>query len=478
MKRIAIAISLVLIVFLAAPAMAQGGLAPNPTTQPPVNVDTDGDGLPDSEDNCPTVPGTRENSGCPTTVPQPEDPGTQPPAGVPTAEGPLEEAQPAGQPTVAPPAFEPPALPRDGCYVTPTTNSNVNVRKAPDLGADVIGQLFPGKIYQARGYVMQGTDIWFVLDTYEGAAGLIGYGSRSVLRASDCREIRIVDPIVGAPGEFPWQISVATGETDEPGPTTLEYCVLQQVGEVGIWKEVCYEIEIPEGCVVMSSEAGVFTIDCGEGEVSVNPLFDDLPDGGLQIPVPYEEIGLVLQIAYGPGNDDNTTVVEYCVYEEVEEAGVFKEVCYEIEVPEGCWLESAEAGVFVTKCRPEIGGEANFTLNLPGPGADDSDSELGLVVRHDNPNPPRVLMPATGRSNGTFRDCNNNGINDLDEFLPPVCTPSLTIGSDGSETAKEDPAWWDEVGPLICGGDYLYSTTIDEDGDEVVSSFECVDWDD
>jgi outer membrane protein OmpA-like peptidoglycan-associated protein/opacity protein-like surface antigen len=44
-----------------------GHAAPPPAPPPPLVKDTDGDGIPDSEDNCPTEAGPRENKGCPDT---------------------------------------------------------------------------------------------------------------------------------------------------------------------------------------------------------------------------------------------------------------------------------------------------------------------------------------------------------------------------------------------------------------------------
>ena len=63
---------------------------------------------------------------------------------------------------------------------------------------------------------------------------------------------------------------------------TVEYCVLEQVGEAGIYEEVCYEIEIPAECELINPEAGVYIVDCPE--VSVNPLLGELP--GMFVDVP------------------------------------------------------------------------------------------------------------------------------------------------------------------------------------------------
>jgi len=214
--------------------------------------DRDGDGVPDTRDQCPDVAGSPDNDGCPvfqiapppaTTqdpqppagpgdlVPVPLDPTTTPPPPpsnpttvpppsqpdpndpprvdptVPPPSQPDPNDPPRVDPTVSPPSqpdpndpprvdptelppFQPPVLPADACYVTPASNSNVNVREMPELSAAPLGWLSPGVVYEAMGYVVNGDEAWFVLNTYEGFAGIIGYSARSVLlTTSDCPQI-------------------------------------------------------------------------------------------------------------------------------------------------------------------------------------------------------------------------------------------------------------------------------------------------
>jgi len=188
---------------------------------PPQQTDTDDDGLPDSDDNCPTVAGPRENRGCPTTDnPPPADPDTDgdgtpdsgdecptvagprenrgcPPADNPPPNEPPSSEPPPNEPPSSVPPFSPPALPTDGCYVTPANGNQINVRKAPDMTADILGFLLPGVVYAADGYVMNGADVWFQLSTYENSSGALGYSARSVLVYTTCPEIP-ADASVGA----------------------------------------------------------------------------------------------------------------------------------------------------------------------------------------------------------------------------------------------------------------------------------------
>ena len=149
--------------------------------------------------------------------------------------------------------------------------------------------------------------------------------------------------------------NVVFPKTGDDGTTTVEYCIYQEVHEAGVFEEVCYEIEIPEGCELVSAEAGVYTLDCEDDEITVNP---NLLGVNMFSSANFDEPIINT-------NDDGTTTVEYCIYQEVHEAGVFEEVCYEIEVPEGCELVSAESGVYTLDCE---GDEISLNPALQGMG--------------------------------------------------------------------------------------------------------------
>lgn len=139
---------------------SQGSGDSQPSEDP--NRDSDGDGLSDKDDQCPKQGGHADNGGCPP------------------------DSSPNPDITPEPPTFRPPALPVDGCFVTPKDDFKVNVRIEPDVAAAILGNLIPGKVYAADGYVMKGADVWFVLDTYEGSTGTSGYSASSVLLWSTC----------------------------------------------------------------------------------------------------------------------------------------------------------------------------------------------------------------------------------------------------------------------------------------------------
>ena len=104
--------------------------------------DTDGDGIPDGEDECPNVPGPASNRGCPAdsdgdgVVDGLDD---CPNEGGPANNNgcPVQDATPEA--TSAPLPF----LPQDGCYIATPTQTAVNIRSLPDLTGEVVGTVNP-----------------------------------------------------------------------------------------------------------------------------------------------------------------------------------------------------------------------------------------------------------------------------------------------------------------------------------------------
>lgn len=153
-------------------------IAPNPS----VDVDSDGDTVPDKRDQCPDLAGYAEWGGCPDDDADgltnqydkcPFEYGSRENSGCPDL------LTVAPQPTVAPTARPLPPLPQDGCYVATAGATAVNIR--PDTSTDnaPIGVLNPYQVYSALGLI----DGWVQL-TDEG------YVFQGVVRVSDsCTEI-------------------------------------------------------------------------------------------------------------------------------------------------------------------------------------------------------------------------------------------------------------------------------------------------
>lgn len=163
--------------------VGQGVIIVLPTATP--NHDSDGDGLPDTRDQCPTQAGPIDNNGCPQTFPQPNpnpsdnNPPVDP---LPPASG-GDNTQPSGE-SVNPPPFVPPALPTDRCVITPAVDNRINVRRSPSMDGEIIGRLLPGVVYDALGYVVSNGEVWMQLTSYEGSDGTVGYAAKSVVLSS------------------------------------------------------------------------------------------------------------------------------------------------------------------------------------------------------------------------------------------------------------------------------------------------------
>ena len=319
-------------------------------------VDSDGDGLPDSEDQCPRSSGPRSNGGCPLTVivtpsvadadgDGVADPNDACPtvAGVPQNNGcPGASPTPSGiddlspnpvQITVTPPPFSPPNLPADGCFVTPISSANVNVRETPDAGASILGALMAGSVYGADGILTSDGGIWFALTNYAGSSGTTGYSSRSVLLAtSGCPSIDV--------------------------PTDGGLIINR---------------------VLDTSDAGVMEMQC-------------FPQQGTSL----------LESCWCDSNDSD------CVDQLVSM----------------CWGGDAyiDAGPDMTAC---------WWVH---------DLDVGLTDLPDEDVPTVVILQFVYGTTSDH-DCNNNGIDDRDEFWPPDCIGQLT--SEGGDSSPDSGVYFD-----------------------------------
>jgi hypothetical protein len=124
--------------------------------QPPGQpADSDGDGLPDTRDNCPTVAGSLENGGCPLSAPPAADADGD---GLPDSADvcPNETGVPENNgcpivPTAVPEVVLPP-LPADGvCSLATLDAAPVNVRQLPSTDSAIVGSLDPLSIYPVIG---------------------------------------------------------------------------------------------------------------------------------------------------------------------------------------------------------------------------------------------------------------------------------------------------------------------------------------
>ena len=57
------------------------------------------------------------------------------------------------------------------------------------------------------------------------------------------------------------------------------YCIVEPGAEAGMFVENCYEVEVPEGCIVTTPEVGVWHMECEEDDdgVTVRPMIEGAP---------------------------------------------------------------------------------------------------------------------------------------------------------------------------------------------------------
>jgi hypothetical protein len=150
-------------------------------------ADTDGDGLGDPNDQCPTVPGTAANNGCPDGTEEPCTGQT----GTPNCDTPDPCTARASTPSCDP--TEPP--PTDACYVSTAERGAVNVRSEMKIDpANIVGIIpGPGIWVQATIRMDENGNLWAELldlssvtladPTFPGPA----YASMAVLVYSNCQ---------------------------------------------------------------------------------------------------------------------------------------------------------------------------------------------------------------------------------------------------------------------------------------------------
>ncbi|MFN8529807.1 MAG: hypothetical protein U0670_14475 [Anaerolineae bacterium] len=242
------------------------GFTTLPTATP--NSDTDGDGLPNTRDLCPTEPGPRENNGCPQTFPPPNaPPDNPPPNNLPPASG-GDNPQPSGD-VVNQPPFNPPSLPPDQCSVTPARDNRVNVRRSPSMDAEVLGVLMPGLVYPALGYVVNNAEVWMQLTNYEGSDGTVGYAAQSVVMSSSfCPRIDIT---MG---------DAADGFTSNP-PDQPDLCYLSVGYDPAFWGSD-YDAQLGDDPIVYAA----FYFERQPGQ----PIFEGTPVWGVVSMDGYHEL--------------------------------------------------------------------------------------------------------------------------------------------------------------------------------------------
>jgi hypothetical protein len=120
-------------------------------------LDSDGDTLPDTRDNCPTLAGPVENGGCPITAPTDSD-ACPALVGIPASNG-------CPIPPSPTPAVVLPPLPTSGACVLATIDADfVNIRETTSTSAAIVAQLNPAIVVNVLAKTTTPEGEWFQID--------------------------------------------------------------------------------------------------------------------------------------------------------------------------------------------------------------------------------------------------------------------------------------------------------------------------
>jgi hypothetical protein len=373
--------------------------------------DRDGDGVPDSRDNCISDPGPASNNGCPennpvrpTDVPPPDSDGDG--TADPLDRCPNEAGDganggcPVGSATTESPVVEPVnliAAPTDGnCVASTEGTSPVNIRQYPTIDAEVVGTISPNEWVEillmytnddivTSEHVMGDetpftlfpfdTDppnpdypVWFFVKDSDSPAS--GWVAEAVLRmGGDCSDFIIEDPLDDAAYlkiklsdvlissyQASGGVFVAAGDVNGDGDVDgRDYLVWQRTTLPS------FPNENPFLWVNLDpQEAHVdyfLKVEGIDGESSGDPIPTETISlnftkiGGICEPVQNAD-GTISPVCEDGGTPPSVIV---CSYQQLE-AGVYTEVCYEVEIPEGCVLDTSEAGVWHITCEDDGDG--------------------------------------------------------------------------------------------------------------------------
>ncbi len=127
--------------------------------------DTDGDGILDSLDACPSQYALTPD-GCPVQTGS-NPPSNLPPNNPPPSSPPQSNLPPAD--TNSENTFIPARLPNDGgCHVATRANVFVNVRERPTIESEIIASLDPSQTYEAFWRFNDGENLWYWVTIFEG----------------------------------------------------------------------------------------------------------------------------------------------------------------------------------------------------------------------------------------------------------------------------------------------------------------------
>jgi hypothetical protein len=387
-----------LFISLIGTSFAQGGVVPDP--------DPDKDGLPNSIDECDNRPGPREYNGCPeaqvhaTDVPPPDSDGDG--TADPLDRCPNEAGDganggcPAGSDGSAPEAtpntlvLEP--APTEGdCVVSTGGTSAINMRVSPSTESGIIAILPPNEwlivlaVFDApaalyneamdgapspflAGFPLSmdaGNETWYLVQKV--SEPLSGWVSEAVIRfGGECQPFNIAEKKKGPKKDeqaylvvkmediliSSYQTSGSEGDEEEGNG----FVIISIIGILIGMREVSPDNPSP------LPEADFYLFLGGiEGDTSGDPVPTEnlawnfvkveLLEEGCELSE--DENGLITPNCEDGGMPSSLPI---CTHQELNEAGRFDESCYQVEIPEGCAVDTSEAGRWRVTCEDQGDG--------------------------------------------------------------------------------------------------------------------------
>lgn len=401
--------------------------------------DTDGDGLPDSDDACPRQPGPRDNRGCPidedennnddSDNDEDEDrPSSEPPDNDPPADD--------REPEVPPPSVtaEPPPL-------------DITTEERPTLCHLSVG--FDSPTWSDDPEVPSVPYAAFYFESIPGEPLPAGTPAWGVVWVADFITLADAENVFAiAPDPALYETAVNSGYGGTYNWPTLNGGI--QSADQKLWR-LTGDVDIPGACGEIVGTIDDFTpVPRPQPPVDI----DDLQSPDIDRPTLCH-----LTVGY----DAPTWSENYPEMDSVPYATFYFEWAPGLPMPAGLPIW----GVAWVADYINLADANNVVSIAPDPALYETAVNSGYGGTYNWPTPT------------------HGGVQSLDQKLwrlttdtnPGSCGPiigldDITIGDTGA-TANEDPDWWREVLDLMCPGDWLMILEINEAGEEVVADAQC-----
>jgi hypothetical protein len=365
-----------------------------PVHEPETPPDSDGDGTADGLDRCPNEAGDGANAGCP-----PGQDGTNP--------------EPTSQGTSLDPA------PTEGdCVVSTNSSTAVNMREFPSTESAIIAVLSPNEWLNVIAVFSAPTELYNTamadapapfLDMFPSSLDGTNETWYLVQKVNEPLTGWVAEGVIRLGGECePFNMA----EKKKGGKKDQQAYLVVTMSDVlisGVQRSD--DEEEPEDGIVIISIIGVLigmreAPDGGSSPIADYVLILDTLGDSSGDPIPTEDTALnfvntdLLEEGCELTQDDSGRIVPtcedgglpaempICTHQELNEEGVFEEVCYKVEIPEGCVVDNSTAGRWHVSC--EDTGEDGVQITPIG----EEESIVDIFWYDDNTVGIGLLLPA------------------------------------------------------------------------------------